>query len=514
MADYDPSHPPVGAPAAAIDVDVLIVGAGISGIGMAVHLQNALPGKTFAILDRRADLGGTWDLFRYPGIRSDSDMHTLGFSFEPWTHEKAIADGPSILAYLNQIVDQRGLRQHLRLGHHVTAAAWDSAAACWTVTSTLSDGGDGADGAETVVRARFLYLGAGYYDYDEGYDPAFPGRADFAGQVIHPQFWPEGLDYAGKRVVVIGSGATAVTLVPALADATQPGGGAGHVTMLQRTPTWYFIRPAKDGMANFLRRVLPERWAYGLTRFKNVRLQNFAFKLARRNPERVKTALMGKIREAMGDQLNEADFTPPYNPWDQRLCLVPDGDFFNALKAGRADVVTDRIAKFTATGITLESGKTLPADIVVTATGLKLAVAGKIAVSVDGQPVHWPDHYYYKGCMFSNIPNLAIVFGYLNASWTLKADVVSAYVCRLLAAMDKQGAVAATPTLRPEDAADAEQLFDFSSGYIQRALDYLPRNGAAAPWKLNQDYLHDRGIMLKEPVADGVLRFSRARVDA
>jgi monooxygenase len=506
MADRDPQLRPVAAaPEAGDDIlDLLIVGAGISGIGMAVHLQNALPHKRYAIVERRENLGGTWDLFRYPGIRSDSDMHTLGFSFEPWREQKAIADGPSILAYLHRIADERDIRRHIRFAHLVAGADWDSAAGYWRVGVTRGDGSSG------VIRARFLYLGAGYYDYDGGHDPDFAGRQDFAGTIVHPQFWPKDLDYQDKRVLVIGSGATGVTLVPAMADT-----GAAHVTMLQRTPTWYFIRPAEDRLANGLRRIMPTRWAYAITRFKNVRLQNFAFKLARRNPEKVKTALMDKIREAMGSApLNEADFTPPYNPWEQRLCLVPDGDFFNALKEERASIVTGQIERFEKDGVRLTNGELIPADIIVTATGLRLAVGGKVAVSIDGRAVNWHDHYYYKGCMFSNIPNLAIVFGYLNASWTLKADVVSTYVCRVLRHMEATGAGVVTPTLRPEDQADAEAVFDFSSGYIQRALDYLPRNGANPPWKLNQDYLKDRLIMLNDPVEDGVLIFDRTRVTA
>ena len=505
MADRDPLNRPVAAPHVREDMlDVLIVGAGISGIGMAVHLAQALPDHRYAIVERRPNLGGTWDLFRYPGIRSDSDMHTLGFSFEPWREQKAIADGPSILAYLNRIADERGVRDHIRFSHHVESADWDSAAACWRVRVTKGDGSKGE------IMARFLFLGAGYYDYDEPHDPAFAGAEDFAGEVIHPQFWPSNLDYQGKRVVIIGSGATAVTMVPAMADT-----GAGHVTMLQRTPTWYFIRPAEDRLANALRRVMPDRWAYALTRFKNVRLQNFAFKLARRNPEKVKTALLDRIDEAMGGaHYDRSAFTPPYNPWEQRLCLVPDGDFFDALKDGRADIVTAQIDRFVSEGVRLTDGRVIEADIIVTATGLKLAVGGKVAVSIDGRPVTWNEHYYYKGCMFSNVPNLVTVFGYLNASWTLKADIVSTWTCRVLRHMAATGAAVATPRLRPEDAADAEAVFDFSSGYIQRALDYLPRNGAKAPWKLNQDYLLDRGIMLNDPVEDGVLTFHKARVTA
>jgi monooxygenase len=487
--------------AGAVDQDVLIVGAGISGIGMAVHLQQHCPGKSFALIERRANLGGTWDLFRYPGIRSDSDMHTLGFIFEPWREQKAIADGPSILKYLNKITDDRGLRQHIKFNRKVVSADWDSPTARWTVT--LED----ETGKRTATTARFLYMGSGYYDYDQGYNPDFPGRDDFAGQIVHPQFWPRDMDYTGKRVVVIGSGATAVTLVPSLTEKGD-GKGAAHVTMLQRTPTWYFIRPAEDKLANFLRKVLPEQWAYRFTRFKNVRMQDFAFKRARSKPEKVKEFLTNKIKQDLGDKFDATAFTPPYNPWDQRLCLVPDSDFFIALREGKADVVTDHIEKFDATGIKLKSGQHLDADIIITATGLKLAVAGKVAFTVDGQAVTWHDHFYYKGCMFSDIPNLAVVFGYLNASWTLKADIVSAYVCRLLNEMDSKRADYAVAS--PSEPLEQEELFDFSSGYIQRSINSLPRNSVTAPWKLNQNYLKDRVIMLEDIVDDGVIAFKRA----
>lgn len=487
-----------------VDVDVMIVGAGISGIGMAVHLRQQSPDRSFALLERRANLGGTWDLFRYPGIRSDSDMHTLGFVFEPWTHEKSIADGPSILDYLNRIADERDIRRHIRFDHKLVDAAWSSTGARWTLTV------EHGDGSRTTMTARYLYMGSGYYDYDQGYDPDFPGRAEFEGRIVHPQFWPADLDYSGKKVVVIGSGATAVTLVPSLTEAGSPGCGAAHVTMLQRTPTWYFIRPAKDAMANRLRRIMPESWAYALTRFKNVRLQNFAFKMARRNPQKVADNLLGKIRDHLGPKMNEADFTPPYNPWEQRLCLVPDGDFFNALKDGTASIVTDHIERFTPTGIQLASGRHLDADIIVTATGLKLAVAGKARFMVDGQPIDWHRHFYYKGCMFSNVPNLSVVFGYLNASWTLKADIVSAFTCRVLNHMTATGTDIAVPMLSPADAKAAEVVFDFSSGYVQRALDYLPQNGVADPWRLNQDYLADKPKFLKGAIDDGVLRFAKA----
>ncbi|WP_420607233.1 flavin-containing monooxygenase [Novosphingopyxis sp.] len=479
-------------------VDVLIVGAGISGIGMAVHLQRDCPGNSYAILERRADLGGTWDLFQYPGIRSDSDMHTLGFDFEPWTEQKAIADGPSIRSYLHRIADERGIKRHIRFGQKVMTAQWSSETARWTLEAA------GEDGAHTYHSARYLYLASGYYDYDEGHEPEFPGRTSFGGQIVHPQFWPDDLDYAGKRVVVIGSGATAVTLVPAIAKQ------AAQVTMLQRTPTWYAIRPSEDALANGLRRILPDTWAYKLVRARNVLLQRFFFNRARAKPDKVGEFLHGKIREALGGEMDEKTFTPPYNPWEQRLCLVPDADLFEALKKGDAQIVTDHIDRFDADGIRLKSGEHLAADIVVTATGLKLAVAGKIAFAIDGKPVDWSQHVYYKGAMFSNIPNLAAVFGYVNASWTLKADIVARYVCRLIAAVEAEGADYAIPHLAPEDEGEPEAAFDFSSGYFQRAMDILPRNGAAQPWKLNQDYLLDRKILLKDPVDDGVLVFRRA----
>lgn len=485
------------------DFDVLIVGAGISGIGMAVHMQKDCPGRSFALIERRAGLGGTWDLFKYPGVRSDSDMHTLGFVFEPWREQKAIADGPSILAYLNRIADERGIREHIRFDQKITAASWSSADARWTVTI------EHGDGKSSTLTANYVYMGSGYYDYDEAYDPAFPGRDDFKGQVIHPQFWPENLDYAGKKVVVIGSGATAVTLLPNMTD-DGSGTGAAHVTMLQRTPTYYFIRPAEDGMANFLRKVMPEKWAYAITRFKNVNLQDIGFKRARAKPEQVSDFLKGKVRESLGGQMNEADFTPPYNPWEQRLCLVPNGDMFTAMREGKASIVTDHIKRFTAKGIELESGQHLDADIIVTATGLKLAMAGKVAFSVDGQAINWHEHFYYKGCMFSNVPNLSIVFGYLNASWTLKADILASYTCRLLNHMAQTGTQIALPDLSDEDAEAADVVFDFSSGYVQRALDYLPRNGRADPWRLNQDYLHDKWLLLNASVQDGVVKFARA----
>jgi cation diffusion facilitator CzcD-associated flavoprotein CzcO len=487
---------------APVDQDVLIVGAGISGIGMAAHLQQYSPDRSFALVERRANLGGTWDLFRYPGIRSDSDMHTLGFVFEPWKHEKTIADGPAILEYLNRIVDERGIRERIRFNRKVVGADWDGSAARWTVT--LEDN----RGERSTTTARWLYLGAGYYDYDEPFDANFTGREDFRGQIIHPQFWPENLDYTGKKIVVIGSGATAVTIVPSMADK------AAHVTMLQRTPTWYFIRPAKDVFANFLRKVLPEKLAYKITRFKNVKLQDIGFRRAREKPEKVKDFLTKKLKDALGDRYDEQAFTPPYNPWDQRLCLVPDADFFNAMKADKASVVTDHIERFDATGIQLKSGQHLEADIIVTATGLKLAVAGKIPVRVDGALVDWSEHFYYKACMFSNVPNFSAVFGYLNASWTLRADIVAEYVCRVLNHMQATGTHVATPVLADPATLTEENIFDFSSGYIQRSLHIMPKNADKLPWRLNQNYVQDRIDMKTGAIDDGVLTFGNARVAA
>lgn len=489
--------------AAPADVDVLIVGAGISGIGMAVHLLRECPGKTFRIIERRSQIGGTWDLFRYPGVRSDSDMYTLGFDFEPWTHDRAIAEGATIRDYLNRIADERGLRDKINFDTKVGTASWSSADARWTLTC------ENAQGEAVIHRANFLYMGSGYYDYDDPYDAGFVGREKFKGQIVHPQFWPENLDYAGKRVVVIGSGATAVTIVPALVDGRE-GQVADHVTMLQRTPTWMIGRPARDRMSHFLRKFLPARWAYAAVRFKNTRLQHFFFNRTRTHPDKVAAALTKQLKNAMGDQFNPADFTPPYNPWDQRLCLVPDNDFFKAIKSGKADIVTDHIDRFDATGIKLKSGKHLDADIIVTATGLRVAIAGKIAVSVDGRPIVWNQQYFYKGCMFSGVPNLATVFGYAAASWTLKTDLVGHFVCRLLTQMDMSGADIVTPVIADEDKQETAATFNLTSNYILRSIDQMPRSGARAPWKLNHGYLADWPVMMQEPVADDVLQFSRA----
>lgn len=486
------------------DFDVLIVGAGISGIGMAAHMQMKTPNHTFAIVEQRENLGGTWDLFRYPGIRSDSDMHTLGFEFEPWRHEKSIADAPAILEYLNKVADDRKLRDRIRFGHKVVSANFREDEARWHVEMEL------ADGSRTRLTANFLYLGSGYYDYDEPHDAGFE-LGDFEGQVIHPQFWPEDLDYTGKKVVVIGSGATAVTIVPSMSEKAE------KVTMLQRTPTWMGARPAKDKFANIIRKVLPDGLAYKITRFKNIKMQDFSFKMARNKPEKMKKALYKGIEKALGPDYDKAAFTPPYDPWDQRLCLVPDDDLFEAMKAGKAEVVTDHIAGFEKNGIRLKSGDLLEADIIVTATGLKLAIAGKIAVSVNGEAVDFSQRYYYKGCMYSNLPNLAVVFGYINASWTLRVDINSDYVCRVLDEMRRTGTSIANPVMTPEMEANIEEedIFgDYSSGYLARGKDINPKNATAYPWRLNQEYVLDRKQMANDPVDDGVLTFTKVGANA
>ena len=477
------------------DVDVLIIGAGLSAISMAGHLKMLCPDRSFAMLERRDRLGGTWDLFRYPGIRSDSDMHTLGFIFEPWKHEHAIADGPAILEYLDRVVDERGIREHMRFGQEVTRADWDSAAARWTVTSR------DRDGAESVTTARWLYFGTGYYDYDNPHDAQIPELDAFGGQVVHPQFWPDDLEYAGKDVVIVGSGATAVTLVPAMAEQ------AKSVTMLQRTPTWMGEGPRRDEWDHRFRRWFPENIAYALTRWKNILFRAYVFDLSRRNPAKLADRLRDMQREALGEHYDPKHFEPPYNPWEQRLCLIPDGDLYAAMREGRARIVTDHIAGFDAGGVKLKSGDRLPADIVVTATGLRLVLAGKVAVSKDGEPVDFTEHYFYRGTMFSNLPNLSFVFGYLNASWTLRADANARYACEVLNDMARAGADIAVPELAPEDEPETVEPWDYSSGYLARARDLMPKVGKDRPWSLKHDYLGDRRDFRQRPVRDGVLRF-------
>ena len=476
-------------------LDVLIVGAGLSGIGAACHLQRECPGKRYAILEARDAIGGTWDLFRYPGIRSDSDMYTLGYAFKPWVQAKAIADGPSILQYVRETAEEDGVTRHIRFGQKVVQAAWSSADACWTITTQ-----DKASGAQRLVRARFLYACSGYYSYDEAHRPQFEGEADFAGTVVQPQFWPDQLDYAGKNVVVIGSGATAVTVVPAMAET------AAHVTMLQRSPTYVVTRPSEDRIAHGLRRRLPAATAYRVTRWKNVLLQMFFYRLARKRPAAIKQRIVAMAAQELGAGYDVGThFTPTYNPWDQRVCVVPDGDLFKAIRNGRASVATDTIERFTRDGLRLSSGRELAADIVVMATGLKLNVLGGISVTVDGQPVVAHESLTYKGMMLSDVPNFAMAFGYTNASWTLKADLTAGYVCRLLRYMDKHGKAIAVP--RKEAGIAPQPFLSFSSGYVQRAKDVLPKQGTRAPWQVHQNYLQDLSVIRYGKLADGVMRF-------
>lgn len=470
--------------------DTIIIGAGISGLSMAAHMGMICPNRRYLILERRQQIGGTWDLFRYPGVRSDSDMHTLGFVFEPWRHEDAIADGPNILDYLNRVADERGIRQHIRFGQEVMSADWNGAQARWTVTTRAGD----------KFTCNWLYFASGYYDYDNPHDAALPSLQAFGGQVVHPQFWPQDLDYAGKRVVVIGSGATAVTLVPAMADK------AAHVTMLQRTPTWMAAGPRQDKWSKRFNRWLPEKWAYALTRRKNIWLRSYFFHLSRTRPGKLADMLRGMLRAELGERYGP-EFEPPYNPWQQRLCLVPDGDLFAAMREGRADVVTDQVAGFDAGGVKLASGGYLPADIVVTATGLRLVLAGKVAISLDGQPVDFREHYFYRGTMFSNVPNLSVVFGYLNASWTLRADCNARYAAEVQAHMDATGHRIAVPLLAAEDEPKAVEPWDYTSGYLQRARPMMPKTAATRPWALMHDYLADKRDFHTRPVADGVLAF-------
>lgn len=487
-----------GANPAQSDFDVLIVGAGLSGIGAAAHLAMECPDKSYAIIEQRADMGGTWDLFRYPGIRSDSDMHTLGYRFKPWLHEKTIADGPAIWDYVHETADEYGIKPNIRFKHRVLSADWSSETARWTVTARREE-----DGAEVTFTANFLFMCAGYYDYDQGYRPDFPGEEDFKGQIVHPQHWPDDLDYSGKNVVVIGSGATAVTIVPVMART------ATKVYMLQRTPTWMVSRPAIDPFSKFVRKILPEKAAYGVTRFRNIWMQRFAYRMARKNPAKMGTRLLDMAKKELPPETNfERDFTPPYGPWEQRLCLIPDSDMFQAIGDGGAEVVTDHIDHFTPSGIKLKSGRELAADIIVTATGLNLVTLGKTKLSVDGKATSAAEHFNYKGVMFSDIPNLASVFGYVNASWTLKTDIVAEYVCRLLKTMDAKGVKIANPKLGETDMPRLPFVNDFSSGYFARSFDQLPVNGDRHPWRVLQDYRAEKKILTRDPVDDGTLVFS------
>jgi cation diffusion facilitator CzcD-associated flavoprotein CzcO len=480
-------------------LDVVIVGAGLSGIGAAVHLQRRHPGRSYALLEARSTLGGTWDLFRYPGVRSDSDMYTLGYRFKPWQDAKAIADGPAIRRYIAETAAEHGIEPNIRYRHRVLAADWSPGEARWTLTVER-----GAAAERVTLKAAFLLFCSGYYSYAQGYRPPFPGETRFRGTLVHPQFWPEDLDYSGRRVVIIGSGATAVTLVPEMART------AAHVTMLQRSPSYVVARPGTDAVAETLKRWLPASWAYRLVRTKNVLLQMYFYRLARKYPARAKARLVQLVRQALGPRFDvERHFTPHYKPWDQRVCLVPDGDLFHALRDGRASVVTDAIDTFTEQGIRLQSGQELAADVIVSATGLQLNVLGDVAISLDGRAVDLAQAMVYKGMMYSGLPNLANTFGYTNASWTLKADLTSSYVCRLLAYMDRHGHRTCTPV--PDPAVKAAPFLDFTSGYVQRALPLLPHQGDRKPWRLYQNYLLDLLSLRWCRVDDGVIAFGPGR---
>ena len=481
--------------------DVVVVGAGISGIGAGHYLQTMSPDRTFVILEGRQQIGGTWDLFRYPGVRSDSDMHTLGYSFKPWTAVKSIAEGPAILEYLNETVRENGLERHIRFGHHVSKAYWSSEDHQWTVHSNRNE-----TGQDVTFTCSFLFMCSGYYSYKGGFEPEFPGMSRFQGRIVHPQKWPKDLDYSGKRVVVIGSGATAMTLVPAMAST------ASHVTIVQRSPTYVVSRPDEDRVANTLRKFLPDSVAYKLTRWKNITRQQLVYKKTRIDPNKVRQLLLGMVRQELGPDYDvDKHFTPSYNPWDQRLCLIPNSDLFKAINSGSVTVVTDQISTFTETGITMESGEHLDADIIVSATGLRLVTLGEMEFFVDGKAVDFSRVWTYKGFAYSDIPNLASSFGYINASWTLRADLTCEYVCRLLNHMTKTGTVQCVPRLRPTDVGMPERdwIDGFTPNYMKRVMHMLPRQGDREPWLNPQNYGLDKKMFRRGRVDDGVMTFTR-----
>jgi cation diffusion facilitator CzcD-associated flavoprotein CzcO len=480
--------------------DVVIVGAGLSGIGAAYHLTEKCPDQQFLILESRNAIGGTWDLFRYPGIRSDSDMHTLGYSFKPWNSAKAIADGPSILRYVKETAAENDIDKKIRYSHKLTAANWDSGSSRWTLTVAQTDTGNSVQ-----ISCNFLYMCAGYYNYNQPHEPELPQLDNFKGTVVHPQFWPKDLDYENKKVVVIGSGATAVTLVPSMADK------AASVTMLQRSPTYIISRPSEDWFANGMRALLPHKLAYAITRFRNTRFQEWIYKRTRRNPARIKKILLDAVRKELGPDFDvDKHFTPKYNPWDQRLCLVPDSDLFAALKNGSADVVTDHIETFTDSGIQLKSGDQLDADIIVTATGLQLVLMGGAAISIDGEAVDFSKLWTYKGLMNSSIPNMVATFGYINASWTLRADLTAEWVCRLLNHMRETNTSMVVPKVSAElhNMPQRDWVADFPAGYMTRVMHLFPKQGDREPWINTQDFRRDRKLFNQPFDQDQSLFFS------
>ncbi len=485
------------------DFDVLIVGSGISGIGSACHLKMDAPWASFAILEGRETIGGTWDLFRYPGIRSDSDMHTLGFRFKPWSHEKSIADAPAILDYLHETAKEYDIESHIRYDSKVKRISWNSGEGQWTVTVA------NAAGTSNELTCNFLHMCTGYYSYTNPYRPEFDGEKSFKGAMFHPQFWPKDLDYRGKKVVVIGSGATAVTIIPAMVE-----GGAEHVTMLQRSPTYCVSRPAKDRIANTLRKYLPGKLAYNITRWKNVTMQQFLYNATQSNPTKARQRIIEMTAKELPDGYDVGThFTPTYNPWEQRLCLVPDADLFKAISSGSADVVTDHVDHFVEDGIVLKSGQKLVADIVVVATGLNMEIMSGVDMVVDGKSRRVNDSFSYMGAMYSDVPNLASTFGYSNASWTLKADLISQFVCRVLNHMKATGTSICTPVARGVTE-DPEGMMNLSSSYVKRAMDKVPRMGDIYPWRAYHNYKIDKKLMLGRPLEDGWLHFSKAHSNA
>eukprot|EP00611_Tribonema_gayanum_P026055 TRINITY_DN6101_c0_g1_i1.p1 TRINITY_DN6101_c0_g1~~TRINITY_DN6101_c0_g1_i1.p1 ORF type:complete len:502 (-),score=151.90 TRINITY_DN6101_c0_g1_i1:181-1686(-) len=477
--------------------DVLIIGAGLSGIGMACHLTRDCPGKKFAVLERRQSIGGTWDLFRYPGIRSDSDMFSFGYAFRPWNELKVLADGPAIRQYVIDTAKEYGVDKKIRYGLKIVSADFSSADAQWTVNAL-----DEASGESRVFKCGVLISCTGYYNYDKGFLPDFPGADSFKGTRIHPQHWPENLDYKGKKVVVIGSGATAVTLVPAMAP------DAAHVTMLQRSPSYIFSVPGEDKISGLLNRFLPSKWVHQLARTRNIKLQRVMYKAAKRYPGRIRKLLLGAVKQQLGDSVDMKHFTPSYKPWDERLCAVPNGDLFKTLKSGKASVVTDHIERFTEDGIVLKSGDKLDADIIITATGLNIQIFGGVAVTVDGEARESGNLMTYKGSLLQDVPNLGWIMGYTNASWTLKADLIARYICRVLNHMDKHGQSSFMASAPDGEMQDDTILGSLGSGYIRRAQTTLPRQGRQLPWRVLHAYELDKPMLLEAPIEDAYLKFS------
>ncbi|WP_180049267.1 NAD(P)/FAD-dependent oxidoreductase [Acinetobacter sp. YH12144] len=479
-------------------VDILIVGAGISGVGLAAHLSKNCPNRSFEIIERRESFGGTWDLFKYPGIRSDSDMSTFGFNFKPWKKSSVLADGPSIKGYLSEVIDEYKIKEKIHFQHRVVSANYDSQTRKWSVVIE-----DAKKKQQTWV-ANFVFGCTGYYNYDQGFQPEFKGQENFKGIFIHPQHWPENFNYAGKKVVIIGSGATAITLVPAMAK-----GGAGHVTMLQRSPTYIASVPSIDIIYDKMRKVLPEDVAYKLTRARNIGVQRAVYAVAQKQPKLLRKFLLKSIELQLKGKVDMKHFTPDYNPWDQRLCVVPDGDLFKILREGRASVETDQIESFTENGIQLKSGKHLDADVVISATGLNIQILGGISATIDGEPLNTSKHMLYRGVMVSDVPNMAMIIGYINASWTLKVDIASEYICKLINYMDQNGYNQVIPQGDATELLEDTVMGSLTSGYIARAADVMPKQGKHAPWKVSNNYLADRKELKHASFEDGVLKFEK-----